>query len=60
MQQKESTIKNNRHSKSTDKTNSKKLKNGNTIYSQNLNGKTNLDRRSREKQTDETRAGKKN
>ena len=55
MQQKEIKLKINRHSKIAEKTNSKNLKNSNTLYSQNLNDKTNLDHGSREKQTDEIR-----
>ena len=55
-QQKESKVKINMSSKIADKTNSKNLKNSKTLYIQNLKGKTNINRGSREKQTDEIRA----
>ena len=58
LERKETAIKISRNSKNAGKTNSKKLKNSNRLYSQNLNGKTNLDCGSSEKQTVEMKACK--
>ena len=44
------------NNKIVDKKNSKNLKNSLKLYNQNLDGKTNIDRGSREKQMDEIRA----